>query len=698
MWNLLMLNIIGVLADILGIIGFDLHSLKIPKFCTVIWKKPIKIKPKHLEINKFHEYYYETEEMKNLVESLENKENTIIIGKPLSGKTRNIYEAIRRVEKKYAVTIVKNIDIYESNVRFPRLLKFWRTKLIIIDDLHKFVAKINFHLVIREIQKQDCILLFACRSRIEYSRANNKFKKEFNFGLEELFENNKIEIQRISKAEGLGIAKHFGVKWIQANQNFDGTVGSLLLSFVEMDRRYKEEIDVKEQIILQSIKRLYCCGLYIGKQNFDLSEIKKVCEYRKLKGEEWEWEIWLLNLYKNEFFVDWNIKQIFIEEAYIEKIVEIVPEKDVSDIFREIILVFNENPDTLLKIGFNAQYQAIKSKNTEELLLVSIQAFERIIHIEPKNHQAYYHLSTSYFDLERWEKSINYASQCIKLNKRHQGVYVRIALSYLANNQEEEAKKALLKAIKHGIEFPLINVSLGIIYKKQDRIEEAINIFKKAISYSEKIDARSYLEKFIKKASGYDLAYRELGLIYLAQEQWTIAEKMLENALLINPEDFESHYSLGNVYMKLSKKDEAIREYELASKIKPEKTENVIQIIFAFIQNYNFEKAKEVCDTGLQRDPTNALLLYLKGLLFLQTKQWEKAIYNFIEVWKNKEKLPYNLELNVPTAILEGAVKSKKAPSKKFIKEWLSKSESFSYESDERKKGIIHEAKQFLES
>ncbi|MDP2845192.1 MAG: hypothetical protein Q8N79_03835, partial [Candidatus Methanoperedens sp.] len=215
--------------------------------------KSSSLKPKDvLGTRPFNPYYYRRQKDDLIDESLSNKKNLLIIGSPLSGKSRALFQALTNLNEPQKVAIPICKDINPETFQFPK-----KNEIIVIDDLHRFVEQHNFDHLFRIALENKVAIAATCRSGIEYKKVENKMLDE-NILLETTFEN-IIELPRISNEVGKEIADKVKISWGEVK--FDGTVGSIFMRLEEMKRRF-DNCSKEEKTILRGIKTLYICGIY----------------------------------------------------------------------------------------------------------------------------------------------------------------------------------------------------------------------------------------------------------------------------------------------------------------------------------------------------------------------------------------------------------------------------------------------------
>jgi hypothetical protein len=292
----ILIAIIAILVSILIVVIPSIYKTKrkMNTLYEIIWKKSSKLKlnellgirgdPKH----GFHKCYFQREEDKLIQEKIEDSKNILIIGNPLAGKSRAMYHSLITLKKPYDVIAPKLVDINLEDFRIPFRFTFWRKKVIVFDDLNKFADIQNFLHLLQEFIKINTIIIASCRSGPEYEKLCVKMVKEL------LIFDNTIKIPKVSRDQGIGIAKQVG---ISMPKRFDGNIGSLFINLDEMKVRYRRCSRV-EKGIMRSIKRLYYGGIYREREIFSITKIKNLCNIKEeIDRRNYEWIEFILILW-----------------------------------------------------------------------------------------------------------------------------------------------------------------------------------------------------------------------------------------------------------------------------------------------------------------------------------------------------------------------------------------------------------------
>lgn len=123
--------------------------------------------------------------------------------------------------------------------------------------------------------------------------------------------------------------------------------------------------------------------------------------------------------------------------------------------------------------------------------------------------------------------------------------------TYFKNNRYEDAIQMYKKSLSLPFSYPFIHFNLGATYEKVGLIDKAIEEYKASIS----------------RNSDNTLAFNNLGIVYDKQGFYDMAIEAYTNALASNPYFPLTHNNLGNTYEHMGNPEKAMAEYTAALKI-----------------------------------------------------------------------------------------------------------------------------------
>lgn len=172
------------------------------------------------------------------------------------------------------------------------------------------------------------------------------------------------------------------------------------------------------------------------------------------------------------------------------------------------------------------------------------------------------------------------------------------------NNDNDEAKKAYLKAIETDPRFLKAYTSLGELLLSNNKIEEANEVFDKAaISFVNDSDCLYVIAKIYKKYNQLDKA-----LVYLRKSQ------TIQN---IDPRLYKD---IGDILALKNEFSKAQQHFKKALELSPKDVSLYIKLALSYHAQQNTKNAIETLYEGLKIDPNNSDIHYILGQIYSELK------------------------------------------------------------------------------
>lgn len=379
----LFFTVLGIILTVLvPLFGYVYKTQKeMGNYYSVIWKNSAKLKAKDLLGERpYEEYYFPRSVDAFLEQTYASRSNALIIGPPLSGKTRAVFNSLRNSADTYLL-VPRNVPM--QGFRLPRDYFSRKKKLIFIDDLQYYVEKQEqFHLLFREAHRNNIPVIAACHSGKEYTKVKNKLTEQ-NLNIDIVFRDNVLEFEKLSMETGKQVAEKLGMKWDSVK--FNGTIGSIFMRLSEMERRF-DTADTIEKTILRVLRNLYLSGVYDNNNLIRTAWIKKAAGKYELEAKEFEWAGWFKSLEGKEFIKVMGGGKIWAEDAYLEYVVKPEAETSMYEVFDNSIEIFKDDHEVLHLAGEKIYSYALDDAQFISYLKLAITAFEReheLISIQP---------------------------------------------------------------------------------------------------------------------------------------------------------------------------------------------------------------------------------------------------------------------------------------------------------------------------
>jgi tetratricopeptide (TPR) repeat protein len=623
--NLLVtLTIIVLIATLMAIIIPIIHShfkdssgkkAKISQSYKIFNKKSSKILPKELlgiraeEYNGFlKDFYQEREYDKELTDLLSKGKNVIIKSPPLGGKTRLVYEVLKKM-KNYRVSCPKeniNEDIFPPNKG--------KKNVILLDDLQNYTSNQNFKPFLDEAIRRGFLIIATCKTGKKEENALESLELDKIF--DETLEVKKMEDKDLAKVRAFGKEKGKEIN----TESFNGTMGSLFFPLEVMRDRFNG-YDVHKKEILRAAKRLYLSGIYEGKNEYAVERIKKVCKGFRTKLDNNTLQQDLVDLEKDFFISFRDNNTIEIDDVYFEPldeknkiIINFKADEDEEKIFDTLFNLFKDDPKALFLMGEEA-YSRGSFFRSANYLKKGIECFNESLRLWTKERfphdyaMTQNNLGNAYEDLSEIENKKENLLKAIEYCNKALEIYTKERFPH---------------------DYAMTQNNLGSAHGKLAEIENKKENLQKAIEYCNKA-----LEIYTKERFPHDYAmtqnnlgsaYGELSEIENKKENLQKAIECCNKALKVyTKERFLHGYAatqnnLGNAYGELAeienKKENLQKAIECCNKALKVYTKERFPYDYAMTQNNlgsayedlaeienkkeNLQKAIECCNKALE--------------------------------------------------------------------------------------------------
>jgi len=232
---------------------------------------------------------------------------------------------------------------------------------------------------------------------------------------------------------------------------------------------------------------------------------------------------------------------------------------------------------------------------------LAIKQFQSILIKNPDNAIALYGLASSYYALGNFEKSLYYSTRTAEYKTPFLAdTYMLMGLGHEKNNQINNAISTYQFAIKKFNSDVDLHYQLATAYLSQDRVEEAVEVFKKVI----------ILDPYHRES------HLRLGLAYYEHDYKTPALLSLLAFLLIEPDSKRAMVVIefiDDIFKSGIEQNHETGTVELAVNLKPKKDEGDFELIDITMS----ARRIEIMLTTLKNQELEIKLEQLKSLLLI---------------------------------------------------------------------------------
>ena len=169
-----------------------------------------------------------------------------------------------------------------------------------------------------------------------------------------------------------------------------------------------------------------------------------------------------------------------------------------------------------------------------------------------------FNLGVQFYNQREISKAIQAYKKVIEMDPAYIEAYNNLGIIYQELGDFENALKVYQKSIEINSQYEKAYNNLGILFYLKDRYEEALEAFQKALAINP-----NNIESYI-----------NCGILFKKRGEWDKAIESYQKALAINPLHGETHYNIALLYEQMENVELAIGHYQtfiqLSSRTHPE--------------------------------------------------------------------------------------------------------------------------------
>ena len=249
---------------------------------------------------------------------------------------------------------------------------------------------------------------------------------------------------------------------------------------------------------------------------------------------------------------------------------------------------------------------ALKVKDFDK----TADCYRRVLDANPLNREILVRLATilqTYYP-ENTQEAIDCYERLLEFDIDTAQIYYELGHLYMSKDDKINSISAFKLAVERDEENPFYNNSLGYAYARAELYDDAIEHYQKAISINPDPEWTS-------------IVCQALGSIYASNKgNIEAAVSTYQAGIILDPNNYDLHIALGDVYMADYDLDSAIRSYCDAVTLCPEDPKAYSKVGIALWEKDYLEEALVAYHKAVELEPDNAFsqnnlgILYLDGL------------------------------------------------------------------------------------
>jgi tetratricopeptide (TPR) repeat protein len=247
-----------------------------------------------------------------------------------------------------------------------------------------------------------------------------------------------------------------------------------------------------------------------------------------------------------------------------------------------------------------------KQGRTEE----AIQFYQNALKIRPHYASAHFGLANTLVEKGKVEQGIRHYYLAIQFKPEYAEAHNNLGGVFLNLGQTEKAIKHYIAALQTDPNLVEAYNNLGIALMQEGKIEAAIQQFQKAL------ESRPDFTK----------AENNLKRALAIQKEIETEISRLKGLLRDNPENFELHFQLGNLYFRKGEQHQAIKQYKRTLQLNRKFVPALNNLALVTAANQEYYKALTIFSDVLKYHPNDAETHYNIACMYSRLKQVDKSI------------------------------------------------------------------------
>ncbi|MDI6780833.1 MAG: tetratricopeptide repeat protein [bacterium] len=307
---------------------------------------------------------------------------------------------------------------------------------------------------------------------------------------------------------------------------------------------------------------------------------------------------------------------------------------------KEYLLIDKISPNPVIKASIANVYFALGKH--EKAQAYAAQA----ISLDPKSIISHFILGNIYYQQKAFEKAVAEIEQVVALEPENVSAVYLLARSYAMNGNIDSATNNYKKVMELYPSNISAYLELADICIDHERYAESIGLLEKVILLNpeeggvfltlasiyefqgDNQKAKEYYHKGLDLLPTHVQGRKKLLLLYFGENNTDAVIEQAINLLRIEPGDAVTHFILGTAYKKKKMLDEASKELKAAISLEKNISQAYIQLAYIYLYQKKTEEAASILNKSINLFSSNQTMEIplLLGLIYLQNKQYEKAI------------------------------------------------------------------------
>lgn len=338
----------------------------------------------------------------------------------------------------------------------------------------------------------------------------------------------------------------------------------------------------------------------INAKNGNISDFANFLYYFLSGSVMLAWDVPAIKMFYKNISDDFSVFKYNTIGKFLEKFKMV---SKAEDVYQEAVEKIEHG-----EIFFNRMGD-IALKNKE--FGTAVESYKKVLEVNPLNRDVWAKLATvlqTYFP-DCQDETIDCYEKLLEFDENKAPIYYELGHLYLSKDDKINSMSAFKLAVELEPDNPFYNNSLAYAYSKAELYDDAIYHYQKAIDLNPDKEWTS-------------IVCHALGTLY-AEVSGNVeaAVATYQAGLILDPNNYDLHLALGDIYMADYDLDKAIKAYCDAIMLNPNLAKGYSKAGIALWEKDFLEEALVAYHKAVELDPENAFahnnlgILYLDGLM-----------------------------------------------------------------------------------
>lgn len=637
-WHVLVAAVITM--GLIALTSFQRDALRNLEKHVWFYKSTARLKPSDINPSRFwyDPFFLKRPALDRAVNHFATGQGVLLLGVPLLGKTRSVYEILKRL-RGYMVLCPSPDKLDVGDIKLPRFRLLLKPRVILfLDDIPQYVGKfspthLHYHL---SKQSKSVTVLATCRLGKDFSEVQNDqaFDSFINQNLEAVY------LEELTNDEEKKVAKHFKRPWEE--NRYNRTPGSIVFGLDAM-QRLLQAASVEAGTLMRSLNMLHEVGIRSYRRVLVERAAKEIYELDAARHEldqAWFW------LRKSGFVALEKELVVPTHEVYIES--SFSPAYALGDMAADVngLISLFVNADDHRDV-FNMAVELDKRGDYSK----AEATMRKFLELAPDQFVASGHLvlGSLFYKQDRKEEAVKELREAIRLDPDFTDAHLILGLEFIQRGNMQEAEKELREAIRIEPDNSQAHFYLSISLYMQGYVEESEKELRETIrvdphyvdahyelglllkQHGRLEEAEKELREAIRLNPTHDDARSELATLLFKPESLEQAETEFRAAIDSDPNNAEAHYNYGVFLSDQERIGEAGKEYRIAIRLNPDHSSAHYNLGVLLFYEGRFQEAEDEWREAIRSDTDSAPTHYSLAVLLYEQERFEEAEVEYLE-------------------------------------------------------------------